>query len=154
VEPASIVVAAEAPSGADAVALTRELDRELRALYPEASIHGVTRSQLLAPRAAFLVARIGGEAVGCGALRSLDDSAGEIKRMFVRKDFRGRGIGRRILAELEAVARGHGLRVLRLETGIAQPDAIRFYESAGYRRIPCFGEYAEDPRSMCFEKGL
>ena len=150
----SIVVVAEDPSGADAVSLMAELDRELRTMYPDASIHGATPAELCAPRASFLVARIGGQAVGCGALRPLDDTAAEVKRMFVRAEFRGRGIGRIVLLELESVARARGFRTLRLETGSAQPEAIRLYESEGYRRIPAFGEYADDPRSVCFEKEI
>jgi ribosomal protein S18 acetylase RimI-like enzyme len=74
--------------------------------------------------------------------------------MFVEPSMRGRGIARALLAGLEAAARGLGLTVLRLETGSRQPEAIGLYESAGYLRVPAFGEYASDPLSVCFEKRL
>ena len=67
---------------------------------------------------------------------------------------RGRGLSRRLLAALEDAARGMGYVVLRLETAHRQPEAIRLYESAGYRRIEPFGIYAGSQRSVCFEKRL
>ncbi len=106
------------------------------------------------PGAVFLVARLDGKPAGCGAIVPLEGDCGEVKRMFVRSDLRGRGIARAILAELEGRARGFGYGRLRLETGVKQPEAIRLYEKAGYRRIDNFGHYAGDPTSVCFEKTL
>jgi putative acetyltransferase len=77
---------------------------------------------------------------------------GEIKRMFVRETFRGRGYSRLILRRLEELAQSHGFRRLVLETGAAQPEAIGLYESAGYVRIPNYGHYAGNPHSVCFAK--
>ena len=74
--------------------------------------------------------------------------------MFVRPEFRGRGVARRLLAALEAEAHRAGVRTLRLETGERQPEAIRLYESAGYRPIPPYGQFVGDPLSRCFEKNL
>ena len=79
---------------------------------------------------------------------------GEIKRMYVRPAFRGRGLGRRMLDHLAEHVRGHGLSRLRLETGIHQQEAIRLYEGYGFRRIPPFGPYREDPLSRYYEKVL
>src|SRR5262249_55727197 len=93
-------------------------------------------------------------AVGCGAVRPLEPGVGEVKRMFVLPEARGRGIARQILRSLEAAAGSLGFRVLRLETGQRQPEAIRLYQTAGYAEIPRFGEYADDPFSVCFEKRL
>jgi GNAT superfamily N-acetyltransferase len=84
----------------------------------------------------------------------MDESAVEVKRMFVEPDCRGRGIARRLLAELEECARRAGYSVARLETGVRQPEAIGLYESAGYRRIPNYGMYAGIADSACFEKSL
>jgi putative acetyltransferase len=81
----------------------------------------------------------------------LEPGVGEIKRMFVVRDFRGCGIGRRILAALESRALELGHRTLRLETGKGQPEAICLYRSSGYREIAGFGEYAENEFSVCFE---
>lgn len=74
--------------------------------------------------------------------------------MFVTPAHRGRGIGQQVLAALESRARELGYSILRLETGNGQPEAIRLYTSVGYREIPCFGEYVDDPLSICFEKHL
>jgi putative acetyltransferase len=59
-----------------------------------------------------------------------------------------------LLARLEEIATGRRYVVCRLETGIRQPEAMGLYEAAGYARIPCFGEYASSPHSVCYEKRL
>jgi putative acetyltransferase len=103
----------------------------------------------------FLVARdVAGKALGCGALRHLEPGAAELKRMYVRPEARGRGLGRALLDALEAEARRLGIRVLRLETGFKQHEAVGLYERAGYRRIPCFGAYADGAVSICYEKEM
>ena len=104
--------------------------------------------------ALFVVARENGRALGCGALRSLGEPVAEIKRMFVRPDARGRGVGAAILGELEREAVARGFRVVRLETGPLQPEAVRLYAGAGYREIPCFGAYAGAAASRCFERRI
>jgi len=93
-------------------------------------------------------------AVGCGGLRTLDPSHGEIKRMYVIPERRGTGVSRAILSALEGEARGRGWTRLVLETGDQQPDAMRFYEREGYTRIPNFGYYADSALSICYEKKL
>jgi putative acetyltransferase len=94
------------------------------------------------------------QALGCGGLRRLDNTTAEIKRMYVQPAHRGRGLSRRILAELEARARAAGWNRLRLETGPLQHSAMRLYESAGYARIPNFGHYRDSATSLCYEKVL
>ncbi len=74
--------------------------------------------------------------------------------MFVRSEERGRGIGRALLAALEAEARRLGLTRLVLETGVRQLEAIALYESAGFSRIPPFGEYVGSPLSVCMVKAV
>jgi GNAT superfamily N-acetyltransferase len=101
----------------------------------------------------FVVARRDGVAVGCGGLRQLDETSGEIKRMYVLPDHRGTGVSTALLRALEAHARALGWTHLRLETGTNQPDAVRFYTREGYRPIPGFGHYVE-PASLCFERAL
>jgi GNAT superfamily N-acetyltransferase len=108
----------------------------------------------LVPRSVFLIGRLQSQAVSCGAYRRLEDDIAEVKRMFVLPEFRGRGYARRMLATLENLARQDGYRMIRLETGVRQPESISLYERNGYRRIPRFGVYEHDQRSVCFEKAL
>jgi putative acetyltransferase len=79
-------------------------------------------------------------AVGCGGVALFPDYA-EVKRMYVRDSARGQGVADAILARLEAEARGAGLSELRLETGVRQVAAMRFYARAGFRECPAFGDY-------------
>ncbi|GAA2123836.1 GNAT family N-acetyltransferase [Glycomyces algeriensis] len=95
-----------------------------------------------------------GEALGCGALRELDESSAEVKRMYVVPESRGSGVAAALLAALEDAASAHGWTTVKLETGVAQPDAIRFYEREGYHRIPRFGHYADWDISVCYAKSL
>lgn len=81
------------------------------------------------------------------------DSA-EIKRMYVAPTVRGRGLARLMLAHLERTAAEAGARVMVLETGSAQPEAITLYESSGYTRIESFGHYKWSPENRCFGKPL
>ena len=108
-------------------------------------------------RGAFFVAYIDGQPVGCGAVRRIEPTVAEIKRMYVAPAARGRGVGRRILVELEAEARQLGVRRLVLETGPRQPEAIALYARAGFVEIPLFGEYLNTPHpelSVCMAKDL
>jgi GNAT superfamily N-acetyltransferase len=113
--------------------------------------------QVVPPVGAFVVARIGGEPVACGALRALVDGTpgvAEVKRMYTAPGARRRGLSRTILRRLEAEARALGYRRMQLETGLRQPEAIALYEAEGYHRIPTYGQYASDDLSVCFAKDL
>ncbi len=102
----------------------------------------------------FVVATSDGGAVGCGALRRLDGSSAEVKRMYVVPAARGTGVARAVLTALEDAAKERGWTTLRLETGTLQPDAQRFYRRAGYHEIPLFGSYVGSELSVCFERRL
>jgi|SRR6266536_3020769 len=102
----------------------------------------------------FLVARNDGKAVGCGGLRLLEPGAAEIKRMYVTPEARGTGVSVALLRALEERAREHGVTRLLLETGIGQPDAIRFYQREGYEPIENFGPYRGESISRCFARDL
>ena len=135
--------------------LVRRLDAGLAELYPPEQRFGpnLKPEHLDAGRGAFLVARIGGEAIGCGAIRLLDPDTAEVKRMYVEPGHRGEGVGRAVLARLETLAAEMGVRRLVLETGVHQA-AIGLYRSAGYAPVECWGEYATAVTSRCFEKRL
>lgn len=138
----------------DAVALRVRQRVEIAERYgtPD-SEPGVPPSR--ADTAAFFVAyEDDGSAVGCGGLRNLGAGIGEIKRMYVEPASRGSGVASRVLLALENWAREQGWSCLRLETGDAQPDAVRFYTRSGYEPIPPFGPYAHSDNSLCFERPL
>jgi putative acetyltransferase len=135
-------------------ALIAELDAYQQALYPPESNHLVPVDALRRPDVVFLVAQLGSEVVGCGALVDQRGEYGELKRMYVRPSSRGMGVGAALLAALAAQARRRGLRLLRLETGIAQPEALRLYERSGFQRRGPFGAYRDDPLSLFLELKL
>ena len=129
------------------------LDAYLATLYPPASNHGLTMDALRQPAVRFVVARLGDAPVGCGAVVLEADDA-EIKRMYVAPAARGRGVGRRLLDHLESLAMASGCRTSRLETGIAQPEALALYRRAGYMDIGPFADYRPDPQSRFMGKPL
>jgi ribosomal protein S18 acetylase RimI-like enzyme len=150
----SMTITLESPDTADASALIAELDALLAPLYPVQSRHGYSVEKLLREGTAFFVARVDGEAAGCGGLQLVDGEYGEIKRMYVRPQFRRRGLARQVLDHLTEYARARDVGLLRLETGIHQVEAINLYERVGFRRIPPFGPYRVDPLSLCYEKDI
>ena len=101
-----------------------------------------------------VVVDVDGVAVACGGLRPLDGGGAEVKRLYVAPQARGRGVSTAVLRAIEDEARGMGLTRLVLETGSAQPDAMRFYEREGYTRIPNFGHYADSAISLCYARDL
>jgi putative acetyltransferase len=139
------------PIGETARQLIDELCTEMSARYGSPP-SPFSSAEATASRTAFVVARLGERAIGCGALRLLDAYTAEVKRMYVAPAGRRQGVARRILMDLERRARDFGYRAIRLETGIRQPEAQRLYESLGYQRIDAFGPYAGNPLSVCYEK--
>ena len=109
----------------------------------------------VAPTGTFLVGEVEGAALACGGVRTCvggPPGVGEIKRMYVEPAMRGRGFGRALLAALEAESVRLGYRRLWLETGTAQPEALRLYETSGWSPIPTYGEYKDEEDSRCYEK--
>jgi ribosomal protein S18 acetylase RimI-like enzyme len=94
----------------------------------------------VAPNGCLLIARLFAEPIGCGALRTFEPGIGEIKRMWVSPEVRGVGVGRRLLQELERVARKRKMRALRLDTNESLSEAINLYRSAGFREIDRFND--------------
>jgi putative acetyltransferase len=150
----AIAIARERPDQPDVTRLIEALDAHAIALYPPESNHLLDIAALCDAAVTFLVVRAGGAAIGCGALLRDPRGWGEIKRMYVRPDTRGRGIGRRVLAELEMTARASGLPLLRLETGIHNTEALALYRGAGFVEREAFGDYAPDPLSVFMEKSV
>ena len=151
-----VTVTPEAFDSADARRLVAALDAHLSSLYtPDQRFGPNLKPQHVAAGAGvFVIARAGGEAVGCGALRRLDGDSAEVKRMYVEPAVRGQGVGAAILSHLEAAALELGASRLVLETGVHQVEAIGLYRKAGFTPVPCWGEYASAPTSVCFEKRI
>ena len=141
----------------EAARLIAALNGELTAIYPEpgATHFSLSSAQVAPGDGAFLLASVDGVVLGCGAVRQIDDSTAELKRMYVDPSARGRGIGRVLVAALEREARRLGVTEIVLETGTRLTPAIGLYEAMGYTRIPLFGEYLATPdTSLCFGKSL
>jgi DNA-binding MarR family transcriptional regulator/GNAT superfamily N-acetyltransferase len=129
-----------------------ELGRRFEAGFDDAISNAATPEQLRLPAGLFLVGTLHGEPVGCGALKFHGRGPAELKRMWVAPSARGLGLGRRLLVELERLAREHGVRRLRLETNRTLAEAIALYRSAGYVEIPAFND--EPYAHHWFEKSL
>ncbi len=149
-------ISAEPFDSHDTRELIAALDALLADLYPPEQRFGPNLSAEHVDHGSgtFLVARDGGRAVGCGAVRLLDSATAEAKRMYVEPGHRGRGVGTALLAGLEAAAKELGASRLVLETGIHQVAAIALYRRAGFVRIDCWGSYASSSASVCFERRL
>jgi putative acetyltransferase len=151
---ARIVIAVERPDQPDIEALLAEGDAFYAGLYPPQSNHRLDMSGLLAPAIVFCAARQGGHLLGIGAIANRGRDWAEIKSMYVARAARGQGIGRRILEFLESRAAAAGLKLLRLETGNKQPEALQLYRTAGFADVPAFAGYVADPNSLFLEKRL
>jgi putative acetyltransferase len=148
-------IAAGNPTAPDVAALLAASEAHAHSLYPPTSVHMLDVGELTAPRVRFFVARSPtGMAEGCGAIVLESDGSAELKRMFVAPTARRRGLGAAILTRLEAEARQSGVRAIRLETGVLQPEAIGLYRRFGYRDRGPFGGYLPDPLSLFMEKEL
>lgn len=142
----------ESPDQPDVIALIAELDAYQDTLYPPESRHSLDLESLKQPNVLFAVAReCTGQAIGCGAL-VLYPEFGEIKRIYIHPRSRGQGVAKKLLALLESRAIGTGCKLLKLETGPYQPEALALYASAGYERRGPFGDYTNDPLSVFMQK--
>lgn len=101
-----------------------------------------------------IVAYDGTTSAGCAAFKEYDQQHAEVKRVFVRAEYRGRGLGRQLLQALETWARQKGYAYLILESGEPLTAAMKLYRTMGYEAIPNYGPYAGMPESVCMEKKL
>ena len=150
------VIKSEALDTPTALQLIAALNAELDRRYPEegAKHFRLDASEVAPDRGVFLVAYADGEAVGCGAVRMNEPGVAEVKRMYVRPEWRGRRVASRILAALEQHAMRLGAHQIVLETGERQSEALSLYRRAGYVEIPRFGEYLDSPLSLCLGKNV
>ena len=141
---------------ADAQALCVAQQAEMLALYEGEADIGPQRDawMFVPPDGVFVLVRDGERPVACGGLARFDESRAELKRMYVVPEARGRGLGRRVLAELEEHARALGYTGLVLETGDKSAAALAIYASSGFERIACWPPYDSRELSLCFEKKL
>lgn len=158
---APVLIRRERPDQPEVRALLAALDAYLGSLYAPEDNHILGVEQLLADDVAFLVARSGGIAVGCGAVRTMPAEPatggaayGEIKRMFVDPARRGERIAEQLLAALEADLRGRGIGQALLETGRDQTAAIALYRRCGYTVRGPFGGYPDNGLSVFMAKPL
>jgi putative acetyltransferase len=137
-------------SRAEVRALLGEHLTSMYSLSPPESVHALGLEGLQSPDVTFWTVWDGGVLVGCGALKELDATHGEVKSMRTPAHLRRRGAGRAILMHILAEARARGYRRLSLETGslAAFVPAQKLYESVGFRSCGPFGPYKEDPYSV------
>jgi len=131
--------------------LSNELHKELEIIYGDGIIEDFfdENKQMLI----FYLAYDEREsAIACGALKHFDDSTAEIKRMYVKENYRRMGISKIILSRLEDYAKEFNYQRLVLETGLKQPEAMSLYNKFGYKPLKCYGRHTNDPDSRCFEK--
>jgi GNAT superfamily N-acetyltransferase len=152
----ALVVVTAAMTDPDAAALSREMTLEVAALYGDDpnGPSGFTPEMFSPPEGRFLVGYLDGRPVAIAAFRRIDTDLARVHRVYVRPEARGRGMSRRMMGHLEALATAAGYRRLELETGTRQPAARRVYESLGYTPVPSFPPYENDPISCCYAKAL
>ena len=150
-----ITLAEEPYEGPGGQALVPAYVGEIRAMYPDWTPEvppRLTPHDVEPPKGRWLVAYRGGEPIGCAALKRLDDSTAEIKRVYVAPEARGTGVARTLLARLEAIARNVGYQRIRMDTGARQPASVALFTSIGYDQIP---DYNGNPvAAYWFEKRL
>jgi putative acetyltransferase len=147
-------IAIESPRTPEFRELIAELDEVLSALSPPEACHHLTVEQMAQPDTTVFVAREDGKAAACGALKRHAGGIGEVKRMYTRPAFRGRGLGGRILDLIEQMARSENLNRLVLETGDRHPAAWRVYERGGFTRCGVVLDYPDSKWSVFYEKPL
>jgi putative acetyltransferase len=150
----AISIAVESPLQDDVRELIAALNANLLALTPPEFCFHMSVEQMADADTTVFIAREDGRAVSVGALRRHAGGVGEVKRMYTRPEMQGRGIGGRILAEIEALARREGIARLVLETGDRHPAAWRVYERAGFTRCGPVLDYPDSKWSVFYEKSL
>ncbi|MCC8429698.1 GNAT family N-acetyltransferase [Reyranella aquatilis] len=149
-----LTIAVETPLQDDVRSLVAELNAVLLELTPPEHCHHLTVEQMAGADTTVFIARDDGAAVACGALKRHPGGIGEVKRMYTRPSHRGRKIGERIVALIEATARSEGLQRLVLETGDRHHAAWKVYENAGFARCGPVLDYPDVKWSVFYDKQL
>ena len=148
-----VIITEENPNSFDAINLMNELSESLEAITGNNGRGSFNIDDVCVPRALFVIARNqAGEALGCGAIRPIDEKVAEVKRMYAK--IRGIGVGTKILDYLESKAYNLGYSEFWLETRLVNKQAVLFYESKGYRRTQNYGKYVGNAEAVCFKKQL
>jgi len=147
-------IAQEQPDRPDIVALIEASDAYSLERYPPEGHFGTDVAGLTSPDITFLVARRGGVAEGCGAVKWFADGTAELKRIFVAETARGLGLGRHIMARLEALATARRVETLYLETGPLNIEAVAMYRRLGYVECGPFADYPANPYSLFMTRKL
>lgn len=150
----AITISVESPLQHDVRRLIAALNDALLALTPPEFCFHMTAEEMAQPDTTVFVARDGGLAVACGALRRHARRMGEVKRMYTLPSHRGRGIGGLILSRIESLALAEGLIRLVLETGDRHHAAWRVYERGGFVRCGAVLDYPDSPYSVFYQKAL
>lgn len=150
----AITLAVEHPIQDELRRLIGRLNETLLVLTPAEYCSHLTVEDMAAADTSVFVARADGAAVACGALRRHAGRIGEVKRMYTEPHYQSRGIGGRILAAIEAMARHEEMLCLVLETGHRHAAAWRVYERAGFARCGPVLDYPHSPYSVFYAKTL
>jgi N-acetylglutamate synthase-like GNAT family acetyltransferase len=141
------------PNTQDAISLMEQLSNSLEVITGDSGKNSFNSNDVCVPRSLFVVAyNEDGEAMGCGAIRPINEDIAEVKRMFAKT--KAVGVGSEILQHLENQARKLGYSALWLETRLINKRAVSFYEKRGYHRISNYGKYVNKPEAICFEKNI
>jgi len=141
------------PNSTDAVHMIDELSDSLQTTTGNNGKNSFSVDDVCVPRSLFVLAfNDKDEAVGCGAIRPLNEQTAEVKRMYAKE--KAAGIGTKVLTYLESKALEFGYTCLRLETRLINLSAVEFYRNRGYHQIPNYGKYVNRLEAICFEKQL
>lgn len=140
------------PNDEKVLAIIEELSANLYLRFGSDGKNSFTDWEYNNSKYVFAIAEINNEIVGCGAIRPISETVGEIKRMYSK--YPRKKIGQTILAYLEDIALKSGHTELILETRIKNSEARQFYERQGYKVIPNYGKYIDRPEAICFGKSL
>ncbi len=152
-----IEIKKERPDTPESMQLIQELEDVLNPLYDADNRFGYSVQKLIDQGVHFYVARVDDQPAGCGGVQIFADDDppyAELKRMYTNPSFRGMGLAKKMLEQLQQTTQEHGVQLLRLETGIYQKEAIGLYESWGFESCGPFGEYTGVEVNLYYEKQL
>ena len=143
----------ENPNTPNAILLMDELSEVLEGITGHSGRNSFNPKDVCVPGSLFVIAyNEDGEAIGCGAIRPINENIAEVKRMYTKS--KAQGVGTKVLCYLEIQALKLGYSTLWVETRLINEGAVLFYESRDYHRIINYGKYVNNPEAVCFEKQI